>query len=239
MAEFKTPVIKTREELEKILQDLSDQGFGYFNRYDAHQRKIEKIINDANKLNVSVDSEFKNGIHRIDDYVQAEKTAQQHFSKFKPDDKINELLNRFTLQADDSVAIPRSYSGANEIIAWVEFRTKYKLNDIFDKGYNVQYYNLDKNFLKIYYGDSHYEFETLYNLIYGKPCPVNLSRQSVGYWIDLDPLEIKIFANNNAQIKGDITSFKDYLYKYVKNKEYGNKIIKYNGKTEIIKATRD
>lgn len=238
MGEFKTPIIKTKQELEKILDDLSEQGFGYFNRYDAHQRKIEKIINVNNKLNVSVDSEFKNNLQRVDDYVQAEKIAKEHFSKFKPDDKINELLKKFSIQYDDSAGIPSNYADANEIIRWVEFRTKYNLKDEFDKGYNVQYYNLDKSFLKIYYNDNQYDFSTLYGLIYGKSCP-DYDRKSIGVWIDLNPLELKIFANGYANIRGDIKKFKEYFYKTLKSERYGNSIIKYNDKIEIIKTVRD
>jgi len=238
MKEFNAPIIKTKEELDALFDALKDQGFGYFYTYEAHQKKIDKIIYSSNKLNVSVDSKFKENLLRVNDYVQAEKDAQSHFSKFKPDDKINELLKKFSLQSDELGKIPTHYASTQEIIAWVDFRTKYNLKDVFDKGSNVDYYNLDKNFLKIYYGDNGYDFKTLYSLIYEKPCP-DYSRKDVGVWIDLSPMEIKIFANGTANIRGDIKKFKEYFYKNLKNETYGNDIIKYNDKVEIRKASRD
>ena len=194
--------IKTRKELEDIFNSLSDQGFGYFSEYEAHQKKINKIINDSNTLdlNSKEDYKFKEKMQRFNNYEEAKEEAINFFSKFKPDDRISELLNTFYLSDDDKVHTPSySYPGSKEIIAWVAFKSKYNLKDEFGGGNYVEYFNLDKSFLKIHYGDEDYKFKQLYKLILGEDCNdfygSKYGTKSYGIWQELGKIEIKIYQN--------------------------------------------
>lgn len=238
--------IKSRKELEDIFKSLSDQGFGFFSDYEAHHKKINRIINEYNTLRVDKeDYKFKEKMYSIDDYEEAKKEAINFFSKFKPDDKIFELLNTFHLSNDDSASTPSyNYPNAKEIIKWMTFKNKYKLNDKdFDGDDTVEYFNLDKSFLKIRYSNKDYKFKQLYELIFGEECNDFLGSEygDKNYdWQNLGKIEIKIFKNGYANIKGDLTKLKEYYYKTInKNRNYVHTIIKYNGKTEIIKKEKE
>ena len=118
--------IKTRQELEALLKSLSDQGFGYIGDSDPHKRKIEKIINSNNKLNVDVDkdSKFKSSMHSLNDYEEAERVAKEYFSKFSPDDKIFEILDKLYLSSDDSGSMPSNNNpSAKDIVEIVPIGT--------------------------------------------------------------------------------------------------------------------
>ena len=227
--------IKTRKELETILKFLSEQGFGYFSDYEPHRRKIEHIINKNNTLNVdsSKDHKFRKQMMNLSDYDEAEKEAKTHFSKFKPDDKIYELLNNFYLQNDGVGKTPFgssrffNISDNKEIILWVKFRTKYGLkDDQYRVGENFYVYNFDKNYIKFNvpeYPDRN--FKELYKLIMGEEC-LDFNNSLYGTWQDIGKMEIKFFQNGTANIKGGINKFKEYYINTLKNYHNYNIIIK-------------
>lgn len=230
--------INSEAELKYILNFLDKQGFGYFSSWEHHQRKIEDIISNANTLQVKYDDDFKRKLMNVNDYIAAKKQADEFFSKFNPDDKINELLNKFSIISDDTSSPPSyNYANNNDVIKWVNFRLKWNLKDEFSPGDRVYYYNLDKNYLKINYGEN-YEFKELYRLIYGEEIK-DVSLNKIGDWIDIGKIEIKFFANGNANIKGDIQKFRDYYYKDIISKKYHHNVIARNGKVEIYKSKRE
>jgi hypothetical protein len=244
--------IKSRKELETIFKSLSEQGFGYFSDYEAHQNKINKIISESNTLRVDKeDYKFKEKMYSTDNYEEAKKEAINFFSKFKPNDKIFELLNTFYLSNDDSASIPSyNYPSQKEIIKWMTFKNKYKLNDKdfggSDSGSDsVEYFNLDKSFLKIHYSNKDYNFKQLYELIFGEKCNdfsgSEYGDKKYGIWQNIGKIDIKIYQNGYSNIKGDLTKLKEYYYKTLiqKNKIYGHTLIKYNDKIEIIKQKEE
>ena len=182
----------------------------------------------------------------LTDYDTIKKTAEKFFSKFNPDDKIFELINRILIQADDSVITPSdNYPNSNEIISWVEFKNKYNLKDEFGISKSVEYYNFDKKFIKISFYDYFSEFIELYNLIFGEEIKnfadskYTKDAYKYGQWQNVGKIEIKIYQNNTADLRGDLTKIKEYYYKYLIKKMYNSLIIKYNGKIQIIKANTE
>lgn len=229
--------IKSRSELKKLLKSLEEQGFGYQYDWNFHNRKVDEIISNANKLGVKLDSEIKEKLSRLDNYDEIEKEANKFFSKYNPEDKIFELFNNIYLSEDDVGRIPYSRPDNKEVIEWFKFRKKYNLLDIYNPGTNFHAYNLDKNMLKIRC-DETYKFRELYKLILNEECLEFNSKY--GVWQNLGKIEIKLFMNNYANIKGPgLKEFKNYYYKYIKNKDYGNNIIIYNKKQEVIYKERE
>ena len=226
--------IKTEDELKQVLKFLEDQGFGYQTAWELHNKKIDNIVSKANTLNVKYDSNLKERLYKLKDYDEIEEEAKNFFTKFTPDDKINEFLNDFYLSTDETVRTPYSRPDAKDIIAWTDFRNKFNLQNDFGVGNHIEYYNLDKNYLKINYGNyKDWEFKRLYKLIFGEECP-EFESKKVGVWVNLGKIEIKFFLNGKANIKGDLKKIKEYYYKYLKNRN-GNTIITYNKKIDITK----
>lgn len=238
MSEFKLPEIKTKEDLFKLLKYLQEQGFGYFSDWEYHYKKVDKIINDANKMSISYDKKLKEQLSKMSDYDQIKKEVEAYFSKFSSEDKIMELLNDFYLVSDDSVRIPYSRPDAKDVIEWVKFKKKYNLKDDFIPGGYISYYNLDKNYLKINYGEyKNYYFKQLYKYIFNEEA-LDWNDKKAGEWFNIGKIEIKLFVNGKIQIKGDIDKFKEYYNKQLYKKHYmsHNDIIKYNNKVTILKA---
>lgn len=241
MADFQLPVIKTKEDLTKLLDYLREQGFGYFSDYEYHNKKVDKIINNANKMNISYDKKLKDNLSKLSNYDDIEKEVERYFSQFSPDDKIFELLNEFYLNSDVSIRVPYYRPDAKDIIEWYDFRKKFNLKDEFIPGSHISYYNLDKNYLKINFGSyKEYLFRQLYEYIFNEKCP-EWNRNSIGEWINLGKIEIKFFAKGGANIKGDISKFKDYYNKFIIKRHYkhATDIIKYNNKVNIIKGVKE
>jgi len=231
--------IKNKEDLKKILKFISDQGFRIRDSdYNLHDEKIGSIINRANKLNLELDDTQKRKIReelsKIENYSDMVKAADTYFSRFNSEDKIFEVLKWFYLQADELGKIPSHYSpNSKEIVEWFMFKTKHNLTD--DYFGSVQYYNFDKNYLKINFNETkRYEFDKMYNLIFGEKNK-DYRENLAGEWQDLGKIQIKFFKGGGVNIKGDLTTFKEYLYKNLTKRIYNNYIIKYNQKTEIIK----
>jgi hypothetical protein len=231
--------IKTKEQLDEILKMLNDQGFGYFSDYEPHKKKIDHIISNANKLGIKHDSKLKYELIRMSDYTEIEKKANEYFSKFNPDDKIFELLNKFYMQTDDNRKVPYyNYPGNNDIVAWVNFKTKYGLKDEYIGSFDV--YNFDKSFIKIRFPEySNWEFENLYELVYGEKCGKFEEKKAYGEWQNIGKIEIKLFQNGYCNIKGDIVKLKEYYYKYLKKNIHNNTIFIVNKKKEIIKKNEE
>jgi len=236
--------IKNKEDLKKVLTFLDEQGFNvrnvqYPSDYNLHDKKIDSIINNANKLHLDIDNSNKrkliDDLSKIENYSDMVKTADRYFSKFSNKDKITEVLNLFYILYDDRARVPTHNSpNVKDIVEWFNFKTKYNITDNYTDA--VEYFNLDKNYLKIHFNDSKsWEFDKVYNIIYGEKNK-DYNKAHTGVWQDLGKFEIKFFLKGGANIKGDITVFKDYYYTYLTNKRnyYTTNIIKYNGKTEII-----
>ena len=227
--------IKNEEDLKKVLKFLEDQGFGYQSAYwELHNKKIDNIVSKANTLNIKYDSSLKERLYKLKDYDEVSEEAKNFFTKFTPDDKINEFINEFYLSTDETVRTPYSRPDAKDIIAWTDFRNKFNLQNDFGVDNHIEYYNLDKNYLKINFGSyKEWEFKRLYKLIFNEEC-VEFEAKKVGLWVDLGKIEIKFFLNGKASIKGDLKKIKEYYYKYLKNRN-GNTIITYNKKIDITK----
>lgn len=230
--------IKSEKDLNQLSDYLKEKGFGWLDTYKLHSYKIDKIINNANTLNIDYNSNLKNELYYEKTYADAEEKAKQFFSKFSVDDKIKEYLNTFYLQSDDNIRTPYSRPNRKDVIDWVNFKTKYDLTDEFGPGNFINVYNLDKNILKTSFNySSSYKFKRFYELIFNEE-PNDINYNDTGIWQDLGKIEIKIYKNNKADIKGDLDKLKQYYYNYSKNSG-GNNIIKYNGKKEIIKSKND
>ena len=163
--------ITNRKDLKKVLQFLEDQGFGYvMGELKFHEKKIDNIISKANTLKIEYDkNKLDREINGSEDYDEIERIAKNFFSKFNPDDKINELINKLSIKEDERCQTPSwNFPDSAEIISWVNFRIKYNLKDEFDGSDYVNYYNFDKKFIKISFFDKFWEFIQLYELIYGE-----------------------------------------------------------------------
>ena len=233
------PIIKTKTDLENLYEYLYKQGFGYLDKYNAHKHKIISIIHKNNTLDIKYDSNLIDNMYKLDNYNDVEEKVKEYFSKFSSDDKIFELLNHLYLVEDDSCSVPsKNYPNSNEIIKWFNFRKKYNIKEFKNtNGFfnNIHYYNLDKNILKIKYSDE-YNFKKLYYLIFNEN--IESLEKKYGVWLQCGKLEIKLYLNGYANIKGDIDKLKDYYYRYVlKIKE--NKIIRYKGKQEVMYRNDD
>ncbi|MCF7866767.1 hypothetical protein K9L67_06000 [Candidatus Woesearchaeota archaeon] len=240
----KLPIIKTKSQLTMILNGLNDQGFGYYvSDWKAHDKKIESIIHKNNTYGIKEDSfkgELIKNLENLTNYDEIEKAVKSYFTKFKPDDKIKELLKSFYLHPDVVVRVPStSHPDRNDIIAWVRFKRKYGIKGEPNFGWDVSLYNLDKNFVKINIGgsvwESEYNFTKLYELIYGEQ-PNEWSLKNKGDWQDLGKIQVKIFQNGTMNIKGDIKDLKRRIYDDIRRY---NSIIIYNNKMEIFKQRTD
>jgi hypothetical protein len=234
--------IKNKSDLKILLKFLESQGFGHQSDYEFHRRKVDSILFDSNKLGVKYDDSFKTKIHNLDDYDEAKKLADQFFSKFGVDDKVLEYLNTFYIK-EDSLGKTPSFSRPSEkdVLEWFKFKTKYDIKDesVFKSYESVHVYDLDKNLIKINFGEyKSWEFKRLYYLIFNEDC-IDFNERKVGDWINIGKIEIKFFANGNAAIKGDLAKFKEYYYKYLKGERWGHRIIFYNKKREIIINNRN
>jgi len=240
----KLPTIRTRAQLDMIIKGLSDQDFGYYvGDWKAHDHKINRIISDGNILRIKEDkykAELYNLIKGMTNYNEIEKTVKKYFTKFKSDDKINELINTFYLKIESVTSKPSDYASKQDIINWVKFKRKYGIKGEPNFNYNVSVYNLDKifikvNFLNSYRWENKSKFTQLYNFIYGED-PNEWSAESSGAWQNLGKIEIKIFQNGSMNIKGDIKKLKPYLYNGIT--KY-NCIIFYNNKKEIFEKRNE
>lgn len=240
----KLPIIKTREQLNMVLKGLDDQGFlSYASDWKAHDRKIETIIRKNNTLGIDekkFKGELTEKVEKLTNYSEIEKIVSSYFTKFKPDDKINELLDNFYLSPDVVVRQPStSYPDRNEIIAWVKFKRKYGIKGEPNFNWNVSLYNLDKNFVKVNISSDYWvtegRFTELYELIYGE-VPKGWSAKNKGDWQDLGKIEVKLFQNGTMNIKGDIKDLKKRLYDNISRYDT---IIIYNKKKEIFEKRKD
>lgn len=236
--------IKNKEDLKKIVKFLEEQGFNLReSSYSLNNDKITKIIINSNKLNLEIDGNEREKLFtqlsKIENYSDMITTADAYFSRFSSDDKIYEVLQWFYIQADEQGSVPSHYSPSpKEIVEWFNFKTKYNINDndFYD---SVSYYNFDKNILKISFSDTKsWEFDKIYKLIFGEDIKP-YRKNSTGDWQDLGKIQIKFFLKGSANIKGDLTILKEYLYKKLIKRIYNNYIIKYNGKTEVFKKTKE
>jgi hypothetical protein len=230
--------IGSYRDLRKIVDILSNQGFGYIDTYKLHQSKVDKLISSANKYGVKFDDNIKRK-YQYDEkltYDEIKNELDQYFSQFSPDTKIYELINKFYLVSDDSCMTPYGGSpSSTDIIKWHEFKTKFGLKDEFGYGNNVSVYNLDKNYIKVYFSEySAYDFDTLYKLIFGEE-NIKIDGKKIGVWQDIGKIEIKLFQKGTAQIKGDLSKLKEYYFNSV-NKPYRNIVIIYNKSKHILKS---
>ena len=215
--EFKLKKIKSRKELEELFNAIQQQGFGHVSDYKAHDSKIDNLKSKANTLNVDFSEyEINTEYNDKDSYVKIEKDLKKYFSKFKPDDKINELFQRFGMYPDSGAYYPHGRVSENEVKKWWAFRKKVGIKEDPEGYFRLGYYNFDKKFIKLYYNESYsYQFSELYELLYGEKVDDNLRNMYTGGWNKYGKLEIKIIANGTMNIKGDIDIIKKYLFKKV------------------------
>lgn len=227
--------IKTEKDLEQVLDYLKNQGFYIHNSWDLHKHKVDKIYNDANTLGIDYPSSIKD-YYKEKNYEELEKKAKEYFSKFGVDDKINEYLNKFHLHQDEQIHSPSFYhTDKKDIINWVKFKKKYGVKDgDFGTGRYIHVYNFDKPYLKINFGYNYgWEFKRFYRLLFNEEYE-EFSDKNYGDWQNLGKLEIKIFKNGSANIKGELERIKEYYYKYEILKKYNDMIVIYKKKKELI-----
>jgi len=225
--------IKNEKELKEYISVLYDEGFGYINEYEFHNKKIDHIIRKENKLNIELKgSELKDLIKNEKDYEKIHTICRNYFSKFNSDDKIFELANRFSLIENDSVSAPYSSPSFSEIKKYVDFREKYGCPELHPVT-RIYYYDLDKNILKLRFGEyfDRYKFETLYELVYNKKA-LEFSNKISDYQ-NIGEIDIKLYSNGNADFKGNLKPLKDKYYSYFKTKVNHNYILIYNKEKTI------
>jgi len=246
--DFKIPKITNYEELEIVLDSLSNQGFGSFGRsWEHHNNKIDSLIRNANTLNLNIPDSLTKDLRNKKDYNDVELEAKKYFSSFNSDDKIYEYINNyFSIKYDDKSKAPGSNNDRiNEVIEWVNFRIKYNLNDKDFKNFEHQYtntyiYNLDKKTIKINFSDES-TFRSFYKLIYEEECaPFDKHSNSFGEWYNLGKIEIKQFQNGTVTLRGDLSKLKNYYYKYLTQKQIynSNYVVYYKNKTQIIRPNK-
>jgi hypothetical protein len=236
----KLPLIKSKEQLSMIISGLSDQGFGYFTSdWTAHDKKVDYLIQKNNILNISdkdFDRELKSLLNNMTNYNDIDKTIKKFFKKYKPDDKIKELINKFYLVADAGGMPPSdSHPDTKSIFDWVKFKEKYSIKEENVFGYQVRVYDLDKKYIKINFQfgwTEKHNFDELYKLIYNET-PNEWSYKDTGIWLDLGKIEIKTFQNGTMNIKGDLKKLTTYFYEQITKRSV---IIFYNKKKEIFKV---
>lgn len=232
--------IKNYEELEIVLNSLKNQNFGYFNDYNAHNHKIDHLINNANKLNLdeSKYQQYTRNLYNLKDYAEIENKLQSIFSNFSEVDKIKEYLNTFRIIANVQFKIPeKNKDDYKRIIDWFNFKTKFNLKDVdFLPDINLYYYNLDKKTIKISFNHP-YKFKNFYELIFNKKLDSSknwdyILKNNFSIWIDMDEIQLKIYQNGTAEIGGNISQLKKYYYdEYIsKNNYYNYNIVTYNNK---------
>ena len=231
--------IKTHSDLKKLINFLDKQGFGYISEWELHRKKINHIINKNNTLGVKHDDKVRNTLYELEDYDEIDKEAKKFFSNFSVDDKILEYIKMFRVNSDASCSTPGSSPDDKDIINWVNFKKKYNLKDEFGRLKNIDFYNLDKNYLKINFPKyKDYEFKAFYKCIFGEEC-AEFNDKIPGTWQNLGKIEIKFFLKGGANIKGDLKKIKEYYFKELSDGIYRNLIIKYNGKMLIFKTQND
>jgi len=232
--------IKNENELKIILNSLRDQGFGSFDDYKAHNYKIDRMINYANKFNIEQSKyrQYTENLYNLKDYTEIENKLQSIFSNYSEIDKIKEYLDIFYVSPTIKLKLPdvNTYQQEDNIIQWVKFKTKLNLKDInFIPGKTINFYDLDKKTIKIRYKEN-YEFQRLYELLFNKKCKDY--KDDYGTWIDLDEIQIKLYQNGLAELSGNISQLKKYYYvELSKNTYYNYNIIIYNNKQIINNPT--
>ncbi|MCK9415227.1 hypothetical protein M0Q97_01050 [Candidatus Dojkabacteria bacterium] len=242
--------IKNSNELEIVLNSLNDQGFGHFNDDKAHEYKIERMIRNANKLQLdsSKYTQYTKKLYDLNDYAEIENKLQSIFSNFSEMDKIKEYLDIFSIVGNTQLKIPnKNDDDYKRIIDWFNFKTKFNLKDAnFLPDKNLYYYNLDKKTIKISYKPDYiqpYKFQNFYELIFNKKLSKNknydeILRNNIGIWLDLDEIQFKIYQNGTAEIGGNISQLKKYYYEQISKDNYYNyNIITYNNKQIINNPT--
>jgi len=231
--------IKNQADLKQILKFLDQQGFGHVSDWELHQKKINSLISKNNTLGITYDERIKEDLRNLNDYEEIDNRLKKYFSGFNVDDKIFEFIKTFYLSSDDSCSTPWNRPEARDVIAWIKFKERFNLKDEFGASKTIDFYNLDKNYLKIYFGSyKEWEFKQFYKLIFNED-PKNFDDKKVGAWQNLGKIEIKFFMKGGANIKGDLTKIKEYYNKYLIKNIYHHTIIKYNNKLNIIKDNRE
>jgi len=242
---LKLDKIKNYKDLEKLDDIIGEQGFGYIDKYKMHERKIYNIISNANKHNInyneySIKKLIEDQYH--DDYDKIKKIIEKFFTKFNINDKLTELLNSMYM-VSNTMSTPSSWErDRKDIENWWNFKKKYKITDNkkFGTSEYVSIYDFDKKFLKVHFNNSENIIKQIYKIIFNKDPKYDNYRFPVGIWLDLGEIEIKVFQNNTANIKGNIQKFKDhYLENSRKGKMHETVIIMKDKKQEIVyKKTR-
>ncbi len=161
---------------------------------------------------------------------------KKYFSKYKPDDKIREVIKSFYIQKDAEAWFPSNRTNRKEIIEWMNLKKKVGFKE--DPEYiqyhpRVRFYDFDKKIMKINFSDSYTNsFNYLYELIYGEKPNHDVRNIAYGKWFDLGKIEVKKFNNGSMNIKGDLKLMKKYQYDYVQ--QFGqNDIYRINKKLII------
>jgi hypothetical protein len=232
--------IKTTDELNKIIDELSEQGFSGINRYELELRKKEDIIRKANTHNISKYSndELKNDFNRTKSFEEMENIAKEYFSKFSSKNKLNEYLDMFDIIENDQGQKPSKYDyekGTDRSIKkWEDFKNKWGIPDIGDYNARVYIYDLNKNYIKVRFPNlSSWDFKQLYNMVFNEEA-VLFNERETGNYQNIGKLELKFYSNGNVDIKGSGLNTLKKLYKnYIPTKHYINSVILY-GSEKLI-----
>jgi len=239
--------IKTKQELDQIVDYLKKQKYVPYQDHDRtiyldsdymHKAKIINMIDKANTLELSdikiKKDDFVRALTRETDYTEIGKKIDNYFSAYNPNDKIYELINKFWLKATDS-GTPPSFTNPrkNDIIAWCKFKAKWNLNDsIIVNGNPIKIYNLDSKSIRLYYSEDNLGgIKKLYKLIYNEES-LDFDK-TYGVFLNMGQIEIKIYQNGTAELRGNLTKLKDVYYKNIKDKTYA--IIIYKGNRSEIR----
>jgi hypothetical protein len=236
-------IIKNKQELKELVDSLEQQKFTpYYEHYEKrvridadymHTAKVKDMIIKGNIHGIEKYGEYELNkiLEKETDYAVIQKKIKEFFSKFNPENKIKELVGSFTFLSVDIGNPPSNWSPSKkDIIEWYQFKKKWNLKDDKIQREKVIIYNFDDKKIRINSYGHVDSFLKLYEYVYGKK-PLDIRWNSYGIPQNIGDIEIKIFQNDNIEIRGDIDKLKKLFYNKIEDSGE-QMVIFYNGKRE-------
>jgi len=214
-------------QLAKVLNDLN---IGSFCSDEMIKNKIESLIrkNNTHNMNVKEDLIRTLKIEQIDDFSKINNILKIYFSKFKSDDKLNEIVSKLSIK--ENFVIERPFKSDSKE-KWDAFYANIKKYGAIDdhNNHNVYVYDLRKDSFKCRCSYTNLDaIERFLNMKYNSGLeyndqihfPYELNGLTRGVWKDYDMVQLKPYMNGYVEVKGKITDLLNSFYEINKNKTY-------------------